>query len=367
MEVISKIRKIQQRNRPSARCGSSIQQQAKKRPAVPDTHAFLNYRFLPFWAVAERNYKALEAEFFASFNNLSALYNMPAPFLDGLVFPQNVAEAYEHLCGQFKKLDEEIECIIMRDEQHKATLATIKNYNTGQCLYYIPVNPLWQIINCAEQQPLAELLLSVFAYLYQVAGIPFYRDIDSYLMYQYEYIDDWINEEEVDVEQDYKDRQNGELTLLAEVGDRILSIIRQSSELDLLESRIEAYRKWEGWDLETECFASAVLQLYREYPERTVFDNIHPELFGEDEDGRVRADQYISFFWSSRDTLYDMLYEMVNNELQEYGISEEPAVVQVFDCPQSKPLNDLNFEKSLFELLDRLCDILNPFDHDKHQ
>jgi hypothetical protein len=367
METISAIRKIHRKPRPLAGRRTGIQKQAEKRPAGLGTHAFLNHHFMPFWAVEKRNYKALEAEFLASFSNLSSLYNMPLPFLEGLVYPQNIAEAYEHACRQLKKLDGDIECIIMQDEQHRATLATIKNYDTGQCLYYIPVNPLWQIMNCAEKQPLAELLLSVFAYLYQVAGIPFYRNIDSYLLYQYDYIDDWINEEEVDVEQDYKDRQNRDLALLAGAGDRIMHIIQQQSELELLESRIEAYRKWEYWDLETESFASAILQLYRDYPERTVFDNIHPELFGEEEDGRVRADQYIGFFWSSRDSLYDMLYEMVNNELQEYGISEEPAVIQVFDSPQSKPLNDLNFEKSLFELIDKLCDILNPYDYDEHQ
>ncbi len=367
METISAIRDIHQKHRPPAGRRTGIQQQAKKRSAGLGAHAFLNHRFMPFWGVAGRNYKALEKEFFASFNHLLTLYNMPAPFLDGLVFPQNVAEAYEHLCSQFKKLDEDIECIIMQDEQHRATLTTIKKYDTGQTLYYIPVNPLWQIIQCAEQQPLAELLLSVFAYLYQVAQIPFFRNIDSYLMSQYDYIGDWINEEEVDVEQDYKDRQNRELALLAGAGDRILAIIRQPSELELLESRIEAYRKWEHLDLETESLACEILKLYREYPERGIFDNIHPALCGNDEDNWIRADQYISFFWSGRDSLYDMLFEMVNNELQEYGISEEPAVVQVFDRPQSQPLNDLNYEKQLFELLDQLCDILNPYDYAQHQ
>ena len=36
---------------------------------------------------------------------------------------------------------------------------------------------------------------------------------------------------------------------------------------------------------------------------------------------------------------------MVNNEFQEYGVTDEPMVIQLYDSQQTQPLNDLNFEK----------------------
>jgi hypothetical protein len=116
--------------------------------------------------------------------------------------------------------------------------------------------------------------------------------------------------------------------------------------------------------LEAECLASQFLQLYLDYPQQSVYDNIHPDLFNPDEEERIRAWQYISFYWSGEDTLYEMLFEMVNNEFQEYGVTDEPMVIQLHDSPQTLPLNDLNFEKRLFELMDKLCEILNKYDHD---
>jgi len=54
----------------------------------------------------------------------------------------------------------------------------------------------------------------------------------------------------------------------------------------------------------------------------------------------------------------------VNNEFQEYGVTDEPMIIRLYDSPQTLPLNDLNFETRLFELMDKLCEILNRYDHD---
>jgi hypothetical protein len=322
---------------------------------------------MPFWAVECRNYQQTEAEFFSSANYLCKLYNITLPDVAGLCFPQNVSATYAQVCKELKKKDNTAECIILRDEKHKATLATLKRYDTGQCLYYIPVRPVWRLVQTAEQQPLAEMFLSVFACLYQVAEIPFYRDNSSYLVYEYDMLDQWINEaqdEGDNEEQAYRDEQSADLTELAEAGDQLLKFICRPYWLEQLETHISAYRRWENWDLETECLASAFLQLFKDYPKQSVFDHIRPDLFEPEETDRVRPNQYISFYWSGEDSLYEMLFEMINNEIQECGITDEPMIVQVFDSPQNQPLNDLNFEKRLFELIDQLCKILNPYEYD---
>jgi hypothetical protein len=365
METTPAIRKTKHKTRPSAGCRRGTAQSFEKRPAGFRPDGFLNHCFKPFSAVENRNYRETESEFFRSAKNLCELYKLALPEMAGLQFPQNVDYTYNYICHSLNKLEEKEECIIIRDEIHKATLATLKTYDTGQCLYYIPVKPLWRIAQIAQEQPLAEMLISVFAYLYQVADINYYRGNGSYLDCMYDTLDSWINEEmDDDQEQEYRDDQNNDLNELTYAGEQLRPLIANPIYLENFETNIQNYRKSENWDLETECLASEFLQLYRDYPQTSVFDNIHPDLFNQDEEERVRAWQYISFYWSGEDTLYEMLYEMVNNEFQEYGVTDEPMVIQLFDSQQTKPLNDLNFEKRLFELIDKLCVILNKYDHD---
>ena len=365
METTPTIRKIQHKTRPSARCGRGSAQLVEKRTAGLRPDGFLNYRFQPFSAVESRNFREMESEFFRSAKNLCELYKITLPEMAGLQFPQNVDYTYKYLCHSIEKLDKTQQCIIIRDEKHQATLATLKTYDTGQCMYYIPVRPLWRLTQVAQQQPLAEMLISVFAYLYQIADISYYRGNGSYLDCMYDMLGDWINEEENDEqEREYREEQNNDLNELTHAGALLRPIISQPFYLGNFEANIQNYRNSKNWDLKAECLASEFLQLYRDYPQQSLFENIHPDLFNPDEEERIRAWQYISFYWSGEDTLYEMLYEMVNNEFQEYGVTDEPTIIQLYDSPQSQPLNDLNFEKRLFELIDKLCEILNGYDHD---
>ena len=365
METTPAIRKFQRKTRPSARGSSRTAQPLKERSAGFRPDGFLNHSFKPFSAVENRNYRETESEFFRSAKNLCELYQLALPEMAGLQFPQNVDYTYNYLCHSVEKLDKAQQCIIIRDEMHRATLATLQTYDTGRCIYYIPVRPLWRITQIAQQQPLAEMLLSVFAYLNQIVEIPYYRGNGSYLDCMYNTLEDWINEElDDDQEQEYRDDQNKDLKELTDAGEELYPLISNPFYLDNFETHIQNYQKAENRDLEAEAVAIAFLQLYRDYPQQSVYDNIHPDLFNPDEEERIRAWQYISFYWSGEDTLYEMLFEMVNNEFQEYGVTDEPMIIRLHDSPQTLPLNDLNFENRLFELMDKLCEILNRYDHD---
>jgi len=366
MEIASAIQKFHPKTRPVAGRRRGSAQSAKERTAGHRTNGFLKSRFLPFWAIQGRNYRQVEAEFFRSLVNLCEVYEMPVPDVSCLAFPQNVTTAYMKLKDALKQKDKTADCIIIKDESHNATLAVLKTYDTGMCLYYIPAKPLWNLVQTAKQQPLAEMLLSVYAYLYQIAKLPYYTESDSYLSCQYESLQNWIDEADDDSEegQQYRDEPTEMLQMLDHDGNRLLTLIRNNNWLLKWEVNIKAYRNTADWDLETECLADQFLTLFKEYPNRTLFDNIHDDLIEPGETERVRAEQYISFYWSGNDCFYDMLFDMVNNEFQEYGITDEPTSIQLFDTPQTKVLNDLNFESRLFDLIDKLCGILNQYDHD---
>jgi hypothetical protein len=308
----------------------------------------------------------VEAEFFRSLAGLCTTYEIPEPDVSAIDFPQNVTTAYMQIKESLTLKDKNADCIIIKDESHSATLAVLKRFDTGMCLYYIPVRPLWNLAQTARWQPLAQMLLSVYAYLYQIAKLPYYTENDSYLFGEYDMLQQWIDEadDEEEEERQYRDEQTEQMELLNHAGNRLVTLIRDNNYLLHWEANIKAYRQSGDWDLETESIADQFLTLFKEYPHRTFFDNIHDELVESQETERIRMEQYVSFYWSSNDCFYDMLFDTVNNEFQECGVTDEPIAVQLFDTPQARVLNDLDFEKRLFELIDKLCGILTQYDHD---
>jgi hypothetical protein len=366
METAPAIQQFHQKARPTAGRRRSTAQPGEERTAGHRANGFLKHRFLPFWAVQTRNYRQVEADFFRSLAGLCAVYELPVPDVSTIEFPQNVSTAYMQVKEALQVKDKGADCIIMKDGSHSATLAVLKRFNTGMCLYYIPVRPLWNLVQTAQQQPLAQMLLSVYAYLYQIAKVPCYADIDSYMSYQYETIHNWIDEadDEDEEEKQYRDEQNEILQTLNNAGNRLVTLIRDKECLINWEVNINAYRQSENYDLETAGIADELLTLFKEYPNRTVFDNIHEELVEPEETERVRMQQYLSFWWSNNDCFYDQIFDMVNNEFGECGVTDEPVSIQLFDTPQTSILNDLDFEKRLFDLIDKLCSILNQYDHE---
>ena len=366
METAPAIQQLYPKTRQVARHRSRIAQPQTQRTARHRADGFLKHCFLPFLAIQGRNYRKVEAEFFRSITNLCEVYGIAEPDVSAMEFPQNVTTAYMQVQEAVKLKDKSADCIIINDSSHRATLAVLKRFDTGMCLYYIPVRPLWNLVQSAQQQPLTEMLLSVFAYLYQIAKLPYYTEYNSYLWGEYETLRNWIEEgdDEGEEEQQYRDEQLDVLHTMEHSGNRILTLIRENECLMKWEENIKAYRESENWDLEMACLADQFLTLYKEYPERTVFDNIHDELVEPEETERIRAELYISFYWSSNDCMQEMLFEMINNEFQECGVTDEPTSIQLFDTPDAKPINDLDFEKRLFDLIDKLCGILIKYDHE---
>ncbi len=113
------------------------------------------------------------------------------------------------------------------------------------------------------------------------------------------------------------------------------------------------------WSKKVLQVASKAFSLYRDYPQRTVFDNIKDGLIEPQEEERIKPEQYISFTWSTEGWLYDQICEYVNAEVQEYGAIDEPTAIQYFDKPQQQSFHDLDFETRMFDVLNELSTILN--------
>jgi hypothetical protein len=364
MENICTVRQFRRKAKQVTRCGASTAQPVKKRTARINRNGFLTHAFRPFWAFDSNKARA-EKEFFRSLANICAYYDLLIPDVTGLTFPQNIYRSWEITAERINAIDKKLDCIILKDEKHIATLATIRQFDTGATMYYIPVRPLWNWSNKAQQQPIAELVSAIFAYLVQVVKMPFYTEMDSYLGQQYGYIEQMILDETEDCEEDkeYRQVQTDELYTLQNAGLHIYRAITTPELLTRMEEIVSGYAHNEVRDNDWAILAIEFYQLYQNYPERSVFDHIRPDLFYPEIEERISADEYLGFYWSGNDDLVDIVVDMINCSFQEMQVTDEPITVELFDTLTEKKNENFGFETRLFALIKRLCELLNDYDY----
>jgi hypothetical protein len=364
METASAIRGVRSKVRPPARCKGSTAKPAKKRTKGTHRNGFLTHSFQPFLSLPFANFRQGEKEFFQSLGNFCQLYGWQAPDTSGLPFPQNISAVLEKLSA--RRFDG-ASVMLLQDKGCTAKLATVKTFDTNFCLYYVPVRPLWQMKNDPHKQPYYELTRILFAYLYQVVGIPFFRE-PGYMDNSYDSLENWIKEvgdENGDdkEEQNYCKLQLDELDKMRKAGDLLLPEIKNLFEVARWEKLLNEIPATDKHGSELREIADELLKLAKDYPARAIKDTMHYELYenGED-DYQIYWENYISFYWSGSDTLQNMLFKMVNSEFQEMGYQEEPIAIQWYDKPLEKAYYDFDFETRLFFLLDELTGVLNDFD-----
>jgi len=362
MENTTAIRRMDRPVKSSARCKRGSAQSATERTRRTHRNGFLKHRFTPFWQYVGSKARA-EKEFFRSLTNLCDYYAIQIPET-AYSFPQNIYQTQLAVNEKIKAVDDKIACIIAKDENHAATLATIKRFDTRMTLYYIPVRPLWHWMQCSQTQPLAELILCIFGYLEQVVKVPYFTGQDSYLASQYETLAQWVNDDDAG-DEDFREKQLGELYTLQNAGLKIYQQIIDPQRLAEFQKVIQDFKCTEQWQDEWHGLAVKFFELYQAYPQRSVFDHIHPELMDTDGEDRIYADWYISFYWSGNDCFQDCLFDMIDNHFQEIAYIDEPAHLTLFDSPPVNTSPDFDFETRLFDLINELSSLLNPYDHEQ--
>jgi hypothetical protein len=138
-----------------------------------------------------------------------------------------------------------LSCIIAEDEKHIATLATVKRYDTGMTLYYIPVRPLWQWMQSGQGNGITELITGIFAYLEQVVKIPFYTE-QAVISHQYETLEQWVNDDQEE-EEPYRQKQLDELYTMQNAGQKIYMQIIKPENLTQFENVVHQFQPTEDW------------------------------------------------------------------------------------------------------------------------
>ncbi|SFA55088.1 hypothetical protein SAMN04488511_11483 [Pedobacter suwonensis] len=357
--------------RPHARSIGYKKQSEKACTPDFNGNGFLNHHFLPVlksYPHELKNWRKFEKDFFQSAKNLCALYGIAIDYHNQSPYPQNIALAFAELNKKMALLDDSLSLKIISIEESLACLTTVKQFDTGMTLFYLPVEPLNTLLADKARKETAELLLSVCAYLYQIGGVPYHEEDSSYLYYIYDNVTEWSSEPEYFEELGQQEVYLNEILQSRKKGLKLLERLKNPVNLKTLKKRQEQFIPKTSAEITLHRIAQRVCTLMNDYPNRSIMDSIYGDQFCKGNDGEniIMADQYISFMWSNSDHLYDQIIECVNAELNEFDSIDEPLSVQFFDLQQDQPVHDLSFEKEFFDLLNEISDNLNDFHNEKY-
>lgn len=360
MQTIQTVRDMGRKCRPTARCAGSKKQPEQFRSTRPFTDGFLRHSFLPLFEMGKKipNQNQVEKDFFSSLAVLSRLYGFKVLDTTDKSYPYNILLAHSDAQKQLKGFGQDIELSIMQDDDGSVKLATKHSYNTCNTLYYIPVLPLYRLLQDRKHKQTAELLLSVFAYLYHIAGIPYYREDSSCLYYHYECVEEWLIDELEDEECEGGNSMISELNTASYYGDVMHRKMYNTYHLSVFEKRIGNYKCNNHFEMDCLSVAKQALALMLEYPAGTIFQSTSNREF-ESEEGIIRAEQYISFIADTDGALYENIARVINDEFNECSEIEEPTLLQIYDTKNELTPKALDFEYRLFPLLNDLCTLLN--------
>lgn len=325
-------------------------------------NGFLKCTFLPKLKETKtvqacRKSDKTERDFFQSLSKLAEHYNIEPAQTKQFTYPYNMALAMADVEEKLKSKVLDWEEIRLVQDSKKTYFVSEERYNTGATLFYIPVSPLYRLLHDKKRKANAHLLLSVCAYLYHIADIPYYRQEASYLYWMYEMMNDWVEQD------DYTEETEVYLSEIKQaefIGDFIEQRIYNRINLTVFEQRIEKFKVRNEFDRECLAVAKEAFSLYLTYPNESVFRNAKPneEASEEDMDNIIGMEKYISFYADHKGWLNETLIESVNTDIQEYGQMEEPIILKQFDG-RDITANNLCFENRLFQLLHNLSDILH--------
>ena len=337
----------------------SAERQAEIRTDSNATNGFLKCMFLPKLKKAQsvQACQKTERDFYQSLSKLAKHYNIEPAQTKQFAYPYNMALAMADVEEKLKNTVLDWEEIRLVQDSQKTYFVSEERYNTGATLFYIPVSPLYRLLQSKERKTNAHLLLSVCTYLYHIADIPYYRQEASYLYWMYEMMNDWVEQD------DYTEETEVYLSEIKEaefIGDYIEQRIYNRINLTVFEQRIERFKVRNDFDRECLTVAKEAFALYQTYPNENVFRNAKPkgEASEEDMDNIIGMQKYISFYADHKGWLNETLIESVNTDIQEYGQMEEPIIMKQFDG-RDITTNNLCFENRLFQLLYNLSDILH--------
>lgn len=360
---IRRVRKLDETNKGRKR---NSQGQTTVRTSTNVANGFLRTSFLPVLAETKtvkacKKTAKTERDFYQSLSQLATHYNINPIHTQSFGFPYNIALALWDTKEKLKYKVKDWEEIKLVKDSKKTFFTSEERYNTNATLYYIPVVPLYRLLKNRKQKYSAQLLLSVCSYLYHSVNIPYYRQENSFLYYQYEMLKEW---QLTDDDSDETSIYLSEFEQAEWIGDKMEQKIFNTANLTFFKKRLNHFKCTNIFEQDCLKLAQETYILLEQYPNENVFRNARPsdeaDESEEETDNILTMDYYISFNADGKGWLNENIIQCVNSELQEYGQIEEPRILKSFDGSNIKA-NNLDFENRLFALIGELIYLLNNF------
>ena len=298
-----------------------------------------------------------QRNFHKSLSQLAEHYKIEPMQTNQFEYPYNMALAVWDIEKKLKQRVLNWEEIRLVQDGKKTYFISEEKYNTGTTLYYIPIEPLYQMLHDPKRKRNAQLLISVCSYLYHIADIPYFRQEESYLFWMYEMHKDWVEQDDETEETKVYKREFIKVEL---IGDSIEQKLFNRINLQVFEQRLNAFKSRDTFDHDCWQMACNAFALYTEYPHASIFQNapINEDPESEEEENEIIGmEKYISFIAHTKGWLYESIADSINNEFNEYGAMQEPTICKRFDGSQIITTN-LDFENRLFALLNDICNLL---------
>ncbi len=352
------------------RCERSSERQTKGSACGDASDGFLKVSFLPILqenktVLAVQDISKMESDFYASLDSLAGHYNIVPMPTRHFEYPYNTALALWDLEEKLKKSVRNFSELQVLQDSTKTCLVSEEKYSTGTTLYYIPVEPIYQMLRDPKRKENAHLLLSVCSYLYHSADVPYFRQQGSYLYWLYEMHREWTEQDE---DREENERYVREFDKAELIGDFMEQKIFNRMNLAVFEKRFNGFKSRDAFDKQCMVMAKKAFDLYSEYPEQSIFRNapIYEQDEDDTEDESIGMEKYISFVSDTKGWLYESIEQSINSEFNEYGAMDEPTILKCFDGNEPTQ-NSLDFENRLFSLLDDLCAILYNYKQNENE
>lgn len=303
---------------------------------------------------------ATERDFLKSLSRLSRHYGLPLRDYRALPYPYNILMAERETRRKLQVRGRHRDLRVVETENGRTCLAVRETFDRDFDLYYIPVQPLYDLWQTPGQEPCARLLTAVFACLHREAGVSFYREEDTYLFYTYEILQEWITDGREDMEAEDDERQQNDWHRASLHGDFIWAKMLGCDGLTSLESLIADFQPENGFERSCLTIARHCFALWQDYPGRNLYTHasLKDDEAEDDEDNYIALQEYVSFIGSVDDSISDSLLEMVNNDFNERARFQEPEMLTLFDQPRGRYSDELAFAERLFALIDDVCSLL---------
>ncbi len=226
----------------------SAERQAEVRTNSNATNGILKCTFLPKLKTAHsvQACQKTERDFYKSLSKLAEHYSVEPMKTQAYHFPYNIVLGMWDIDTKLKRTHRNWDSLRLLQDSKKIILQSEERYNVGTTLFHIPIVPLFQMLKDPKRKANAQLLISVFSYLYHIARIPYYRKEDSYLYWLYETHKDWIEYDDTDETEMYK----SELRQAEIIGDRIEQKLYNPINLTLFEQSLSRFNSLDTFDKE---------------------------------------------------------------------------------------------------------------------